>query len=591
MVEEYSKYKRYRRYMRALDGTLIPTDEYQAIKIDGTENSCDCGYYYWGDWEDGQYICGNVLNNVPMQGYEFPEVWNKDDNVYYLANYEYKIGDNYSTIKLFDLTGYLSNKKDTYLNIKVRYNMLETEGDSGMPSERFFRIRETGRAAYKREWYDTNFGKNDDEYSIRILVNTMNPIYEFFFVTRLNCIYNISIEIDIEQEYNPKYSYLTEFQYKYCDSNRIPTSGDEFHEEYTPNTKTDKDDYLSDTCDCGNYDEYTYIQSEMEDIETRIEQMSGNECNGHEYTQESTYKIYDKYGVCKGTINKDFHYYKPVLSTKTIDEYEYVINENLGTAAQYIVTYKYTYDFNGNEINKEELKRELDKTVYFIKHKGSASPNVASGKCETCGEWGDDNTYYGEIEKGDYYYWLFEKKITEIPVFYYIQGMGRHYVGAFEPLVCDPCPWLSNETLYNLSYIEIPRSVKKIPKYAFRNSPIESVEFEALITAIDEEAFNGAYKLKNIELPFTVTTIGRYAFQDCSSLEVINLPQNLTDVEAWAFKNCSKLREINWENAYNATTTFGVLAFQDCTSLTSVTIPVKTNLMVIGLVHSKVVLT
>lgn len=63
MVEEYTKYKLYRKYYTTDGVNYNPTSEYQAVKIENTEDDCDCGY---------RYISFDKLSNSVVVNNKFP---------------------------------------------------------------------------------------------------------------------------------------------------------------------------------------------------------------------------------------------------------------------------------------------------------------------------------------------------------------------------------------------------------------------------------------------------------------------------------------------------------------------------------------
>ena len=99
--------------------------------------------------------------------------------------------------------------------------------------------------------------------------------------------------------------------------------------------------------------------------------------------------------------------------------------------------------------------------------------------------------------------------------------------------------------------IIIPPYYKGAPVVAIRfnafknNTTIEKVYFPKSIQIIEEEAFSGCGKLKEIffEEYSELTEIHSAAFFDCSSLsQITNFPAKLNLIQINAFKNCASLQ-------------------------------------------------
>ena len=63
-----------------------------------------------------------------------------------------------------------------------------------------------------------------------------------------------------------------------------------------------------------------------------------------------------------------------------------------------------------------------------------------------------------------------------------------------------------------------------------RDQQKESYEIPSTVKKIDQSAFLGCDRIKNIKLPDEITYIGPAMFWYCSSLQTINLPVNLSRV-------------------------------------------------------------
>ncbi len=120
----------------------------------------------------------------------------------------------------------------------------------------------------------------------------------------------------------------------------------------------------------------------------------------------------------------------------------------------------------------------------------------------------------------------------------------------------------------NLIKIKIPKTVKKIGRYAFSGSfnlteingaegltYIDSYAFAACtalnkfsipegITEIKDFTFHGCSSLNSISIPNSVTRIGDYSFRYCINLTNLTLSENLISIGKNAFEHCYKLIEI-----------------------------------------------
>jgi hypothetical protein len=94
-----------------------------------------------------------------------------------------------------------------------------------------------------------------------------------------------------------------------------------------------------------------------------------------------------------------------------------------------------------------------------------------------------------------------------------------------------------------LKNINIPKSVIKIYDEAFRNSGIETIDFEEGIKTIEYGAFAHT-DIKTVILPKSVSEISSRAFDACANLESITLNEGLTTIGGSAFSGKSKLTEI-----------------------------------------------
>ena len=115
-----------------------------------------------------------------------------------------------------------------------------------------------------------------------------------------------------------------------------------------------------------------------------------------------------------------------------------------------------------------------------------------------------------------------------------------------------------------LTEITIPSSVTELCLDGCTN--LERVVFEAgnQMKNLNESAFYGCSKLKEIELPSSLKEIGKFAFSGCTLLSSINIPKGVTKIEEFAFGKCTSLSAV--EIPKSVTEIMGG-AFGGCTSL------------------------
>ena len=96
-----------------------------------------------------------------------------------------------------------------------------------------------------------------------------------------------------------------------------------------------------------------------------------------------------------------------------------------------------------------------------------------------------------------------------------------------------------------LNMINIPASVREIGKSAFSGAALITVNMEAQIKTLPEEAFSSCSHLTGVKLPESLETIENAAFFYCDSLCDIVIPDSVTDIGASAFRHCVSLRSIH----------------------------------------------
>lgn len=84
------------------------------------------------------------------------------------------------------------------------------------------------------------------------------------------------------------------------------------------------------------------------------------------------------------------------------------------------------------------------------------------------------------------------------------------------------------------------------------------------VTSIDNYAFWGCSRLKNITIPDGVKSIGRCAFENCSSLVSITIPDSVKSIREWAFTYCTNLTSVIIPDSVES---IGMRAFEHCSGL------------------------
>lgn len=113
----------------------------------------------------------------------------------------------------------------------------------------------------------------------------------------------------------------------------------------------------------------------------------------------------------------------------------------------------------------------------------------------------------------------------------------------------------SGETLiafpagYGATYA-VPAGTRAIDDSAFYgNTRLREVTLPASLESIGDSAFAGCSALESISFPFTLQSIGSYAFNYCHALTKVILPKNLPDLGRCAFHDCNGLKELWLPNA------------------------------------------
>ncbi len=94
--------------------------------------------------------------------------------------------------------------------------------------------------------------------------------------------------------------------------------------------------------------------------------------------------------------------------------------------------------------------------------------------------------------------------------------------------------------------LKLSAALKSIPNYLGLEESLTTLSFgeNSQLTLIEEGAFLGYTKIKQIILPEGVKTIGSRAFDNCISLETISFPSTLKTIDGEVFHNCKAVKDI-----------------------------------------------
>ena len=91
---------------------------------------------------------------------------------------------------------------------------------------------------------------------------------------------------------------------------------------------------------------------------------------------------------------------------------------------------------------------------------------------------------------------------------------------------------------------DIPESIVKIEKNAFKNCGLKEFKLPSKLTAIGNGAFIGNTNLEELVLPNGIEEIGEKAFQNCTSLKQMELPTSLKTIGDNIFDGCRNLTAV-----------------------------------------------
>ena len=100
----------------------------------------------------------------------------------------------------------------------------------------------------------------------------------------------------------------------------------------------------------------------------------------------------------------------------------------------------------------------------------------------------------------------------------------------------------------SMNTIELPQSVKRIGKQAFRACSLRNIVLPDDITIIEEETFLNSQSLESVTLPKNLQKIGDSAFEGCG-IKTIFIPKGVESIGVGCFNRCFQLSSINVEEA------------------------------------------
>lgn len=93
----------------------------------------------------------------------------------------------------------------------------------------------------------------------------------------------------------------------------------------------------------------------------------------------------------------------------------------------------------------------------------------------------------------------------------------------------------------SVTYDGVSYTVTSMAAGAFANTTISSIDIQASIAEIPQNAFSGCSNMSTVTMNAAVTTIGDNAFFGCSRLIAPQFPESVTSIGASAFENCTSL--------------------------------------------------
>lgn len=145
----------------------------------------------------------------------------------------------------------------------------------------------------------------------------------------------------------------------------------------------------------------------------------------------------------------------------------------------------------------------------------------------------------------------------------------------------------SDNYLYNLESISLPKGLKSLGNVCFKNCyKLQHVTVPPRITELPNGTFANDYALKSVSLPKSIEKIGVQAFYGCDILNDIQIPDDVVSVGAGAFEGCGGLstfpkyvdvsETVSYQNK-NENNVVPEDIFSDCSELTELVLPGTTT--------------
>lgn len=232
--ESTSKYEKILGYKyckgHRIDPDEIPTINWQKVE----EESCECGYYYIGEWEEtDNYKCGYEFNlhtsNVNLSNLEQVEI---NDKSFTFSPIHLNTTGNTSGVITFVVNKPCNmnatiQKSTSSSNISCTIGKVDTEIESSVIDALLSCTTTTSKEL-------RNISISSGEHSIPVILYRKSTSSTY---NNYSCNIMLSFEEIEESDYIDISKYRQYKKYRYCDGVRIPEEGDETHQAYTAESK------------------------------------------------------------------------------------------------------------------------------------------------------------------------------------------------------------------------------------------------------------------------------------------------------------------------------------------------------------------
>lgn len=128
------------------------------------------------------------------------------------------------------------------------------------------------------------------------------------------------------------------------------------------------------------------------------------------------------------------------------------------------------------------------------------------------------------------------------------------------PYFCDVDGVLYNKEVTTIVYYPegredktytLPETVTELGEYCFHYTNIETLSLPKKLKKINNRAFYGASKLKEVVLPTGLESIGSGAFYYCENLTEIAIPDSVVSLGDYCFSSCYNLKNVHLGSGLN----------------------------------------